>query len=251
MTDLSYQLYSSREFPPLDDTLKMLAGIGYKQVEGFGGLYEDLPALSAALKTSGLTMPSGHFGIDMLEDEPDRVLEIAGTVGMKAIFCPHLQEELRPQNSEGWRAFGQRLQDIGATFRDNGCIFGWHNHEFEFRKLSDGNLPMDEIFKGGPELSWEADLAWIVRGGGDPLDWIARHGDRITAVHIKDTAPAGECEDEDGWADVGRGTMDWKALLNALNGTPARYFILEHDKPSDDERFAKRSFAGVRSLMGA
>ena len=32
----SYQLYSSRNFPPLSATLKMLAEVGYKDTEGFG-----------------------------------------------------------------------------------------------------------------------------------------------------------------------------------------------------------------------
>ena len=82
MTDLSYQLYSSREFLPLADTLKMLADAGYKQVEGFGGVYGDLPALQAGLKANGLTMTTGHFGIDMLENEPAKVMEIARAAGM-------------------------------------------------------------------------------------------------------------------------------------------------------------------------
>ncbi len=39
MTDFSYQLYSSRNFGPLPETLKMLGNLGYTQVEGYGGLY--------------------------------------------------------------------------------------------------------------------------------------------------------------------------------------------------------------------
>ena len=46
MTDLSYQLYSSRNFPPLADTLSMLSDLGYSQVEGYGGLYDDLAVVA-------------------------------------------------------------------------------------------------------------------------------------------------------------------------------------------------------------
>jgi hypothetical protein len=38
MTDYSYQLYSSRNFGPLPETLRMLAELGYKQVEGYDAL---------------------------------------------------------------------------------------------------------------------------------------------------------------------------------------------------------------------
>ena len=63
----SYQLYSSRNFPPLAKTLQMLAETGYRAVEGFGGLYADqagLTDLHAGLQACGLKMPSGHFGFD-------------------------------------------------------------------------------------------------------------------------------------------------------------------------------------------
>ena len=40
MTDWSFQLYSARNHPPLSNTLQLLAELGYTQVEGFGGLYD-------------------------------------------------------------------------------------------------------------------------------------------------------------------------------------------------------------------
>ncbi len=249
--DLSYQLYSSREFPPLDNTLKLLAETGYKQVEGFGGVYDDPKGLRVKLDANGLSMKTGHFGLDMLENESAKALEIADALGMEALFCPHIGPEDRAADADGWKAFGERVQNAGEAVRAAGLTYGWHNHDFEFVKLADGSVPMEHIFAGGPDLAWEADIAWIVRGGGDPMDWIARHGDKIVSVHIKDIAAAGECTDEDGWSDVGHGTMDWDALLAAARKTNCKYFVMEHDKPNDDARFAKRSFASVNAITGA
>ena len=53
---ISYQLYCSRNFPPLADTLAMLSKAGFTEVEGYGGLYGDVPALKAALDAAGLRM---------------------------------------------------------------------------------------------------------------------------------------------------------------------------------------------------
>jgi hypothetical protein len=101
--------------------------------------------------------------------------------------------------------------------------------------------------EAAPEIEWEADIAWIIRGGADPIDWIARHGDRITAVHVKDIAPDGEAADEDGWADVGHGTVDWPGLFKQLAvHSPVKLFIMEHDNPSDAKRFATRSIEWMR-----
>ncbi len=250
MTDFSYQLYSSRNSPPLSATFAMLKDLGYRQVEGFGGLYTDNAAvagLRGLLDETGLEMRSGHFGLDQIEGDVDHVVNVARTLGMTHIFCPHLAADQRPGDAAGYVEFGKRLYAAGAPFRDAGFAFGWHNHDFEFEPLADGSLPMERMFEGAPDLTWEADIAWVVMGGGDPLDWIARHGDRIAAVHVKDIAPTGECVDEDGWADIGEGTMDWAGLMAALRKTPAELFVMEHDNPGDAARFARRSIAAAKT----
>lgn len=253
MTKISFQLYSARNFPPLGDVLALLGSLGYDEVEGFGGIYgpmdnDAVKALKQELDDNGLKMATGHFGIDQLENEPARMLEIARIFGMDSIYCPYLMPEDRPGDAASWKAFGARLEKASRPFRDAGLEFGWHNHDFEFAALADGSLPHDRIFEGGPGLSWEMDVAWVVRGGADPFKWIDLYKDRITSVHIKDIAPAGECEDEGGWADVGHGTLDWKALWKALKATRARHFVVEHDNPSDLVRCAGRSIETIKAF---
>lgn len=251
MTDFSYQLYSSRNFPPLADTLAMLKRLGYTAVEGYGALYADegkVAELKQHLGASGLAMPTGHFGLDMVENDVPRVLAIAKDLGVETIYVPYLAPDQRPDTGAAYVAFGKRLQEASKPYRDAGLGFGWHNHAFEFEKLADGAIPQVAIFEGGPDLEWEADLAWVIKGGADPLEWVKTFGNRLTAVHLKDIAPAGENADEDGWADLGHGTVDWKALKAALAGTKVRYFVMEHDNPKDAERFASRSIATARTL---
>ncbi len=247
----SYQLYSSRNFGPLANTLKMLAEVGYKDTEGFGGLYSDeatLATLAEGLKANRLTMSTGHFGLPMIEQNPDFVIKVARAVGMTKVYCPHLMPADRPTNSAGWRALGARLQKAGAPIVAAGLGFGWHNHDFEFSGLADGKVPMFEILAGGPALEWEMDVAWVVRGGGNPLAWIEAFKGRITSAHVKDIAPRGENLAEDGWADVGHGTVDWKAIMAALKAAGVKYYVMEHDNPADDRRFATRSLASAKGF---
>lgn len=251
MTGFSYQLYSSREFPPLGETLKMLAAAGYGGVEGYGALYAQLDAAGLKqfrgdLDANGLKMPTAHFGLEMLENESERAIAIAHALGIETIYCPFLMPDDRPKDAAGWMAFGKRLQKAGEAVRKAGLAFGWHNHAFEFEKLPNGSMPIEQIFAGGPDLEWEADIAWVARGGADPFAWIDKLGPRITAVHVKDIAAAGENAGEDGWADVGHGTLPWPKLMERLRRTGAKHFIMEHDKPSDDGRFARRSIESAK-----
>jgi sugar phosphate isomerase/epimerase len=191
-------------------------------------------------------MPTGHFGIDQLEDT-STALKWAEQLGVKLIVCPWIAPEARGEDNATWTALGERLARLGETYRKAGYRFGWHNHDFEFKPTREGRLPMDILMETAPENDWEMDVAWVVRGGADPVAWLKKYGSRITAVHVKDIAPAGQAVDEGGWADAGHGTIDWNTLQREIKThAKAQYWVMEHDNPSDFDRFARRSLESAR-----
>lgn len=246
--DYSFQLYGARNFPPVVAILPRLRALGYTQVEGFGGLYTDVDGLAAAMKANNLTMPTGHFGLDDLKDT-GKAMKIADKLGMKTLFCPAVPAQDRAQPESGWKALAATLGELGEIYTKAGYRFGWHNHNFEFVPTKSGRLPMEIILDEAPNISWQCDVAWVVKGKHDPIDWMKRYANRLVSIHVKDIAPAGECADEDGWADVGHGTMDWKAIINFVRkNTKCKSFVMEHDNPNDVDRFATRSIAFCKTL---
>ncbi len=248
--DVSYQLYSSRNFTPWSQVLGQLADLGYTQVEGFGGVYEDPAGFRTVMDDVGLTMPSGHFALADLESKFAKVDSIADSLGISKIYCPFLMPEDRPKDAAGWMGLAKRLEVIGKRVTSAGYNFGWHNHDFEFEPLAGGQIPMKILLDTAPNLGWEADIAWIARAGADPMEWIKTYGHRITAAHVKDIAPNGQNLDEDGWADLGLGMLDWGALMAALQGKKVSLFIMEHDNPSDMARFARNSITAFQTMIG-
>jgi sugar phosphate isomerase/epimerase len=87
-----------------------------------------------------------------------------------------------------------------------------------------------------------------VRGGADPKAWIERYKDRVVSAHVKDIAPSGEALNEDGWADVGHGVLDWRDLWRCCRAAGARWMVVEHDKPADPARCARLSFAFLSTI---
>ena len=247
--DWSFQLYSARNFQPWDRILKLLSDCGYRQVEGYGGVYSDPAGFRSEMDRNGLSMPSGHFSIDALENDFDGVRRIADALGVRLLICPYLMPEARPTDAAGWRGFGERLAKVGERATRDGYGFAWHNHDFEFKALADGTTPQEHILTTAPAVGWEIDVAWVIRGGVDPLPWIERHGARIVAVHVKDIAKPGEGLDEDGWSDVGHGTVDWRGLMKALRAsTTAHHYVMEQDNPNDIDRFARRSIEAANGF---
>jgi len=250
LTDpLSFQLYSARNFPPLEAQLRIIADAGFTNVEPYGAFYGDVAQASRLFTQYGLTAHSGHFGIDSLESDLQRNLDIAGALGIRTIVAPYLSPESRPRDTAGWKSFGERLAAVSAGVRKAGLRFGWHNHDFEFVALPDGSFPIEHLLVEG--VVWEADVAWIIRAKADPEPWIKRYGKIMPLVHVKDIAPAGIKTDEDGWADVGTGVVDWKTIWPLCVAAGAEIMVAEHDNPSDVSRFATVSAQAMRQLARA
>jgi sugar phosphate isomerase/epimerase len=247
MTEISYQLYCSRNWA-LTDTLAMLSQAGYTCVEGYGGLYGDTQALLSALNKTGLGMTTGHFDLDALEADPARAIALAKLLGMDAMFAPYVEQQDRPTGGAEWEAFATRVAEAGKPVLDAGLGYGWHNHDFELVDLGSGVTPLDLLAQATPDMRLELDLGWVTRAGGDPVAAIRRYADQIIAVHIKDVATVGENTDEDGWADVGHGVTDWAPIHAALQEIGIGRYVLEHDNPTDHQRFATRSLKSVRAF---
>jgi sugar phosphate isomerase/epimerase len=241
---LSFQLYSARNFPPLETQLAKIAAFGYRQVETYGGLYPALD-LAAALRRHGLAAPSGHFGLDLLESDFGRALDVARKLRMELVVAPFLAPAQRSADAAGWRSLGARLASLAERFEAEGVGFAWHNHDFEMRALPDGTYPIDLILAASHEVQWEADIGWIARAGEDPLRWIKRHSGRIAALHVKDLAEPGGNAAEEGWADPGAGLLDLKTLVAAGVAAGAKIVVVEHDAPDDYERFARNAIAAA------
>jgi|TARA_B110000211_G_scaffold10857_2_gene11419 sugar phosphate isomerase/epimerase len=251
MKSFSYQLYSSRNFPPLENTLQMLSNAGYAEVEGYDELFThstDLGAFRAMLDNVNLRMTTAHFNLHSVRTNPKRVIEIAKSLDILGIYVPYLEAEARPENALGWIEFGKSLSEAGKPIVDAGLTFGWHNHEYEFVDIGATDRPMDLILAADDSLSLEFDLAWAVVAGVDPMHWISLYGDRITATHIKDIAKKPACVDNTEWADIGYGTLDWPQFYLSLKRAGTRFFIMEHDNPIDDEKFAQLSITTARKF---
>ncbi len=246
MKQIALQLYSARN-TDTGKALDIIAAAGYQGVETFGGNMQDKKAFAAALAASGLHVQSMHIGLDQFADNMALCIEEAEQFNVSHLVCPYLAEEDRPSDIAGWQALAQQLAPIADAVVATGRQFAWHNHEFEFVDLGAGQTPMDLLLTAVPKMQWEIDLGWIQRAGQNPVDWLVKYQDRVSAVHLKDVAKDGDCLDEDGWADVGAGVIDWSSLQAPLQNVSAAHWIVEHDNPSDLNRFVTQSIQSIKS----
>jgi sugar phosphate isomerase/epimerase len=246
---IAFQLYSSRNFPPLESQLEGLAGLGYDGVEPYLPNYQDDPAgFRRKIDAVGLGCYGFHLPYDGLIADPRRYIDIAHTIGAGLLIPPYLPEEARPKSAEGWRAIGRSLREVEERVAAAGLRLAWHNHDFEYRPLPDGTRPIDHLLDAaGPRVGYEIDFAWVTRGGGDPVAEMSRFGDRMLAIQVKDTYGP-DVTAEGGWAAMGDGVVDWRSLWPMFKATPADHLVVEHDEPADWRAIADRSIKFLRSL---
>lgn len=253
LPEASVQLYSlASEFSAdMSGSLEKLAGLGLRNVEAFA--FVDRPTeIRAALDASGLAAPTGHA--PLLSDElwtpdgsiptpaPEVVFEAAATIGIRTVIDPFVAPE-RWLTEDGVADIAERLNraaDVAATF---GLTVGYHNHAQEFIADFGGQSAYERFVSLTDErVQLELDLFWALTGGQDVPALVAKLGDRLTAVHVKDgvvptTNPWGPDAGELSSATLDQrhaGTAD-VPLAEALRaGTSIKFAVIEYDRAPGD-----------------
>ncbi|MET3905668.1 sugar phosphate isomerase/epimerase [Paenarthrobacter sp. 4246] len=198
----SLQLYTLRDAiqEDLPGTIKRVAEIGFTQVEPYN-FVATASELGRALKENGLTAPSGHA--PLLSQDQDEIFAAAKELGITTVIDPFLPAE-HWQDAEAIQATAAKLNAAAKKGAEYGIRVGYHNHAWELESVVEGKTAL-EYLEGllDSELVLEVDTYWVAVGGQDPVELLARLGDRVKLIHIKD----------------GPATTDTKAQLPAGQGT--------------------------------
>ena len=235
---IGMELYTVRSLTAKDlsGTLAQLAKIGYKEVEFAGYQGHSAADVRAMLDKNGLTAPSAHIDLAKIETEADATFADAKVVGHKWITVPSLPRGPR-QTVDDWKQLAARFNAAAKKVNDAGFRFAFHNHNDVFRKAGD-ELPIDILMREtDPALvSYQMDVYWVVNGGGNPVELLGKYPGRFKMLHLKDSMGPPEHK----MADVGSGTIDFKAVLSHAKGIE-NYFV-ERDDPTDPMVSATASF---------
>ena len=247
---LSIQLYTLRSLGDLDRVLDAVKQAGYRHVETIGSHLEDANIVRAKLDGRGLKASSSHVSLAALRERLDVVAGACHTLGCEQLFMPSVPPERRQMDAPFWRALGRELGEFAERLRDEGITLGYHNHDWELAPREGTTTALDLLFEAAGEspLTWQVDLGWLVRGAANPKAWVERYRDRVVSAHVKDIAPPGQNADQDGWADVGAGVLDWRDLWRVTRAAGAKWMVVEHDKPANPVASASASFTFLSHL---
>ena len=222
-------LYTIRDEMESDPVaaLDRAAAIGYNWVEAAdhnAGMFYGLKPkeFGKLVRRSGMEPLSSHSHIN--PDNDDRMIDNTAEAGIKYLILPSLTDEWS-SSIDGYQRTADYFNKVGEKCRKADLVFGFHNHQAEFREIK-GRVPYDVLVENtDPKLVvFEMDLAWITAAGKDPIAYFKKFPGRFEVWHLKDLTP--ELKD----ATLGEGIIDFKPILAMAKTAGMKYWFLEQDE---------------------
>ncbi len=263
---IGLQLYTLRDviFKDVNGVLKQVADFGYQELEAFSyndGKVFGKPVAEVAKMVSdlGMKMPSGHYStgrinqpnkpasVGTLVNEWEKAVSDAKILGQENMVIGYLVPDER-KTIDDYKQVCELLNKNAEICKKYGIRIGYHNHDFEFMPIN-GQVPYDLMLKElDPKLvSMELDLYWTTFANHDPLKLFAEHPGRFEQWHVKDMRK----DDRKLNADVGTGTIDFKAIFAKAKEAGFKHFYIEHDTfPGSSLESAKADAQNIKSIIG-
>ena len=241
------------------ESMARLADIGYKCIEisqvpmtrenvaGFRRAIDELGFNVAAV--SAMVAPNPGFPGEALCNPEDfkKMVDDA-----RALDCDMMRIGAMPVEArfslQAAVDFAKQADEYACRLKEQGIDLYYHNHHFEFARY-DGKFLMDIIKENTKHLGFELDIHWIHRGGMDPVKFINRYAGRIRLLHLKDyrighmnMPENADFSTREGmmkayaamnniveFAEVGEGTLDIPACIEAGLAGGSEYFLVEQD----------------------
>lgn len=120
----------------------------------------------------------------------------------------------RPKTEAELDAQAELLREIMRICQARGITVNLHNHIYE---VDNDEHDLKGTLARIPEVKLGPDIDWLVGAGVDPVDFIRRYAGRIVYAHLRDRKADGV------WSEaMGEGSIDYKAVAQALRGTGFR-----------------------------
>lgn len=226
VTNPGIQLYTFRDQLNKDarGTLKLIADLGIKQIESAAsgkGLYYGLAPkeMAQTCKDLGMTLRSGHCGIDA---NWQKTIDQAAEAGQEYLVCSSLP--FWGDTVDNYKKVAERFNKAGEECKKAGLKFGYHNHDFEFKK-DNGQVLYDVLLDNtdGEVVHMELDLGWVVASGNDPFAYFKKYEGRFPLWHLKDMKGKGSVE-------FGNGGLDIVGMLKKSKQSGLKYFFIEQEE---------------------
>jgi sugar phosphate isomerase/epimerase len=218
---LGIQLYTVRKALAEDfyGTLKALKKMGIQGIE-LAFFYGNLEPTKLALLINKLELEV--YGIyenfQNIADDTNKVYDYAKTLKCKYLTSGLGIDILKNDFNNAINIIKKAC--VIAKKHNISICYHAHSHEFE---TIDGEIILDKLLNAVPEMSFEADTAWIQCGGQDILTYMNKYANRIPLIHVKDV------KKDNTITELGNGIINFKEVLEFSKNNQVEWVSYEQD----------------------
>lgn len=222
-------VFGERNRTDFPGVLRDVAQAGFPAIE-CGNLFQTLGEVEARnlLDSQKLRISGIHFGYAEYTDAAKLESHIAfcKAMGVRHLMCSGVADT---KTVEGYRTSCRLFNEVGSRLKDEGLVFNYHNHAWEFEDLGGVN-GMELISEGtDPDLvKFNIDVFWVFFGGRDPADFVRKHRQRAGYFHFKDGRKGADGKPI--FLELGRGDVDLHSAIAAAREVGAEWIVAEQDK---------------------
>lgn len=254
---LGVQAYTFRNHFPkgVEQTLDIIQKMGFTELEGGPQKGQTAAEFKKMCTDRGISIPSTGCSFDELQKDPQAIANKAKALGAKYVMCAWIPHKGNDFTLEDTKKAVEVFNAGGKVLAENGLIFCYHDHGYEFRTHDKGTY-MDYIIQNtDPKyVSFEMDVLWTMHGGGaaSPQELLKRYGNRWKLMHLKDLKK-GVIGDKSGHEPaennvvLGDGQADWKKIFKLSKKAGILHYFIEDESNKELENVPK-SIAFLKSL---
>ena len=229
-------LYSLRTLIGDEDgflkTARALADMGYTSIQYSGAPY-DPERIARVSKKAGLPVVLTHVPMDRILNDTDALMSEHESFGCRIIGLGAMMPQT-VADPDAFRSTVEALDRAGAVMKRNGFEFSYHHHHFEMYRTGT-TTALRYIAENAPNINVTVDTYWLQYGGADVIKTIDSLAGRIKCIHLKDyrvnavRAENGAISYTPGFAPVGDGVLDFKAITEHAKAAGTVHFLVEQD----------------------
>lgn len=227
---LGAQLYTAREYMKTKEqfaaAMMRISAIGYKYAQVSGAADAPWEVIKKASQDSGVEVVLTHVEPERLFSQLDAIIEEHKQFGAKAVGLTQMPKQY-PRTAEGFKRFCSDISPVAEKLGENGLVFAYHNHVFEFEKF-DNITGIDILLSQTPQDSFKLtfDVFWAQTAGVDPASFISRYAQRIFCTHLRDMTVIDGVPNE---CEVLEGNMNFSSIIDASLKNGVEYHFAEQD----------------------
>ena len=155
-----------------------------------------------------------------------KLVEFCNITNCKNIVLSMLPFKCILGNDNDFYEFLNTLDPLFDEYKNENLVLAYHHHNWEYTKLDNGKLLMDELLTKTKKIKFVHDTYWTTKSGRSSVEQVLQFDNRLLGIHLRDiTFFRTRIKVLSKDTEIGNGIINFSEVIK--NAKYAEYFVVE------------------------